>query len=123
MGVDFRTMIMRGWIMTIDQQKRFNELTCYEYEDCFTRPNFYNDPDDVFNPVFFGDTIETLDTCEYVDVQSYHDDGLHPGLVFIEDGVCDKSNILFLTLNALTAIDIAKIFLEPPKIYIINQVT
>lgn len=123
MGVDFRTKVFRGWIMTIEQKKRFNELTCYEYEDYFTRPNFYDEPNDTYNPIFFGDTIETLDTCEYVDVQAYHDDGLHPGLVFVEDGVCDKSSILFLTLNALTAIDIARIFLEPPKIYIINQVS
>ena len=123
MGVDYRTMIMRGWRMTTDQKQRFNELTGYEYEDNFTRPDYYSDADDRYNPVFFGDNIETLDTGEYVDVQSYHDDGLHPGLVFLEDGVCDKSQILFLTLIALGAPDIAEIFSESPKIYIISQVT
>ena len=123
MSVDFGTIIFRGWKMTPDQKERFNEVTAYEYEDNFTYPSYYNEPDAVYNPPFFGDHIGGLDCGDWIDVEEHHGMGLNSHLVYKENGICDKSTIIYLTLTALGENELAAIFQEPPRLYIISQVS
>lgn len=118
MSVDFRTIIFRGWKMTPDQREKFNEVTAYEYEDSFTYPSHYNEPDAICNPPFFGDHIDSFDCGDWIDVEKYPGAILDARLVY-----CDNIMPIHLALITLGETELAAIFDEPPHLYVISQVS
>lgn len=123
MGVDFGTIIFRGWKMTPEQKERFNEVTAYEYEDSFTYPSYYNEPDAVYNPPFFGDHVDGLDCGDWLDVEEYPGAILDARFVYRENGICDNIMPIHLALITLGETELAAIFDEPPHLYVISQVS
>lgn len=120
MSVDFRTVILKGWMVTEDQQTAINQLTTYQYEDNFYRPNCYRDISDN-NPLFFGDVIESFDCGDWVNACDYHGMGLSPNLIFVDNGVCDQSYVINLAAVAANDMEVQEVFSTPPQIYIISQ--
>lgn len=122
MSVNYRTVILKGWQTTVKLKDTFNKMTGYRYEDNFYRPNCYKEetPDDV---VFFGDVIESFDAGTWVNACDYHGMGLAPDLIFVDDGICDNSMVIYLTAQASHETEICDMLQEPPQIYIISQVT
>ena len=123
MSVDFGTIIFRGWKMTPEQQERFNEVTAYEYEDNFTYPSYYNEPDVFYNPPFFGDRIDGFECGDWLDVDECFGAVLDTRLTHRENGICDYILSIRLVLIALGETELAAIFEEPPHLYIISQVS